>query len=381
MRKDWRSLTQAERCRYISAVVTVSTDPQYKPCYDSLVNLHIQFFGAGIHGITYFLPWHRWYLLQLENLLRKVDCRITVPYWDWSLESQGWQNSIIWNDTCGFGGNGDVSTNSLLVTTGPFSWQMWTQPNGNSLTRNFNNVFPDCAAVALAQRIDVSQFYTWHAQISGNFHNSVHCDIGGTMCTVDSANDPIFFLHHGFIDRLWSDWQSNGPSYKDLAFFSMNNDSLPGASGATPSIVYDLQNQPGCVKVCIQQPTMACCTNTTYAPVCPRDMNDKHYSPLKLSRLIHRPFPSVSEDAFKLFHATYEDRVVAKRFAKLMNNYKQLDAVINDSGYTNEMLKLSQASNGFVDFERYLLRPQSFENNMRASEVPQTCLPYLYGQA
>ena len=381
VRNDWRSLTQAQRCRYINAVLTVSTQPQWQPCYYSLVNLHTEFFGAGIHGITYFLPWHRWYLLQLENLLRQVDCRITVPYWDWSLESQTWQNSIIWNAQCGFGGNGDQSTNGQLVTTGPFQWQTWTQPDGSSLSRSFNNVLPDCAAVAMAQRMSVGQFQTWHDQIEGNFHNSVHCDIGGTMCTVGSANDPIFFLHHGLIDRLWSDWQGNGPDYKNLAFYSMNTSPMPGASGATPSIVYDLQNQPGCVKVCYQPPSIACCTNTTYAPVCSRDMNGKHYSPLKLARLIHRPFPNASEEAFKLFHATYETRVVSKRFANLMNDYEQLNSVLRDNGYTNEMIKSSQTSDGFVDFDRYLYRPQSFQKNMHASEIPHVCLPYMYGQA
>ena len=381
VRKDWRSMTQTERCRYINALVTASTQPQWKPCYDSLVNLHTNFFGSGIHGTTFFLPWHRWYLLQLENLLRRINCRITVPYWDWSLESQGWQNSIIWNAVCGFGGNGDQSTNGRLVTTGPFRWQIWTQPNGARLSRSFNNVLPDCAAVALAQRMTVNQFQTWHNQIELNFHNSVHCNIGGTMCTTAASNDPIFFLHHGFIDRLWSDWQANGAAYKNLAVFSMNTSPMPAAFGATPSIVYDLQNQPGCVRVCIQQPTQACCTNTTYAPVCPRDMNDKHYSPLKLSRLIHRPFPNVSEEALKLFHATYEDIIMAKRFANLMNDYEKLNYIMSENGYTNEMLKSSQTSTGFVDFERYLYRPQTFNNNMHASDVPKTCLPYLYGQA
>ena len=381
VRKEWRSMTQAERCRYISVVVTASTQPQWKPCYDSLVNLHTTFFDLGIHTITYFLPWHRWYLLQLENLLRRIDCTITVPYWDWSLESQGWQNSIVWNAQCGFGGNGDQSTNSLRVTTGPFRWQAWTQPNGSPLSRSFNDVLPDCAAVAMAQRMTVNQFRTWHAIIQGNFHNTVHCNIGGTMCSSASANDPIFFLHHGFVDRMWSDWQANGVAYKNLAFFTLNTTPMPGASGATPATTYDLQNQPGCVRVCIQQPTQACCTNTTYAPVCPRDMNDKHYSPLKLARLIHRPYPNVSDIGFKVFHSTFEETLLAKRFGNLLNDYEKLNSVLSNNGYTNDMLKSSQPSTGFVDFERYLFRPQIFESNMRESIIARKCLPYVYGQA
>ena len=37
---------------------------------------------------AFFLPWHRWFILAFENLLRKVDCKVTVPYWDWSAEAQ-----------------------------------------------------------------------------------------------------------------------------------------------------------------------------------------------------------------------------------------------------------------------------------------------------
>lgn len=42
-----------------------------------------------------FLPWHRWYLLQMENLFRRIDCRVTVPYWDWSLFSgTPWRSTV-----------------------------------------------------------------------------------------------------------------------------------------------------------------------------------------------------------------------------------------------------------------------------------------------
>lgn len=57
---------------------------------------------------TYFLPWHRWMILQYENLLRQVDCKITVPYWDWSLVSARPFNNDFWeNSMYGFGGNGE----------------------------------------------------------------------------------------------------------------------------------------------------------------------------------------------------------------------------------------------------------------------------------
>ena len=29
----------------------------------------------------------------------------------------------------------------------------------------------------------------------------------GQMCSNDSAAAPEFFLHHGFVDKLWGDWR------------------------------------------------------------------------------------------------------------------------------------------------------------------------------
>ena len=40
-----------------------------------------------------------------------------------------------------------------------------------------------------------------------NLHNRVHVWVGGQMGTGVSPNDPVFWLHHAFIDKLWADWQ------------------------------------------------------------------------------------------------------------------------------------------------------------------------------
>lgn len=39
-------------------------------------------------------------------------------------------------------------------------------------------------------------------------HNRVHLYIGGNMAPMTSPNDPVFFLHHCFIDKVWADWQA-----------------------------------------------------------------------------------------------------------------------------------------------------------------------------
>lgn len=39
-------------------------------------------------------------------------------------------------------------------------------------------------------------------------HNRVHRWVGGQMGVVPTApNDPVFFLHHANVDRIWAVWQ------------------------------------------------------------------------------------------------------------------------------------------------------------------------------
>jgi Common central domain of tyrosinase len=37
----------------------------------------------------------------------------------------------------------------------------------------------------------------------------VHNAVGGTMATAASPADPLFWLHHAFVDRLWARWQAS----------------------------------------------------------------------------------------------------------------------------------------------------------------------------
>lgn len=44
-------------------------------------------------------------------------------------------------------------------------------------------------------------------------HPGGHIGVGGVMGDMDSSpGDPLFFLHHGFIDRNWWVWQESDPT-------------------------------------------------------------------------------------------------------------------------------------------------------------------------
>lgn len=88
------------------------------------------------------LSYHNRYLLQYENLLRQVDCRVTLAYWDWSLFSMSpWNNTsdrIWYPGPSGLGGNGSDGSSGGCVTDGPFSRDVWRKTNGRCLRRRFS---------------------------------------------------------------------------------------------------------------------------------------------------------------------------------------------------------------------------------------------------
>jgi len=46
---------------------------------------------------------------------------------------------------------------------------------------------------------------------SSRVHNNVHIWVGGDMRLSSSPNDPVFFLHHCNVDRIWAAWQEKHP--------------------------------------------------------------------------------------------------------------------------------------------------------------------------
>ena len=46
------------------------------------------------------------------------------------------------------------------------------------------------------------------SQLAPHLHNRVHVWIGGDMGPSTSPNDPVFYLNHCNVDRLWAAWQA-----------------------------------------------------------------------------------------------------------------------------------------------------------------------------
>ena len=260
IRKDANTLTSSERAEFISAVLQLKAEG----VYDQFVLRHANANMPSIHSCPAFLPWHRRYIWDFERELQRVsqNSNLGLPYWNWS---SGGENASMW-DADLLGGNGDAGDRA--VSSGPFRQGQWVVVNGSGnsagpLTRNFGGMtanLPTQAEIDLVLAVTPYDTSPWNGrsapsfrnQVEGwigpNLHNRGHVWVGGSMLPMTSPNDPVFFMHHCMVDKLWHEWQLRFPNQGYLpvnggAFGqNLNNpmDSTPnGPIGDRPIDVID----------------------------------------------------------------------------------------------------------------------------------------------
>lgn len=247
----------AERRRYVSAFYKATTDPYYKDAFEKLLNSHSWMPTQYLHHMPQiFLPWHRWYLLKIENFLRQLDCRITIPYYQWTTPAQPFQTDnprSVWSSGPeGLGGNGVPP--DWCVKTGVFREGNWALPinkGGGCLKRNFNfscGLYDDDYLNNTLQ----DNFTMFESIIREKLHNDFHDCVGELMHEHNTAgNTPEFLLHHSFIDKIWNHYQSKGNDYK-FAYYTSLNIRMPQAD-RFPWEYLDNDNLPGEVRVDYQR--------------------------------------------------------------------------------------------------------------------------------
>ncbi|KAJ1675362.1 hypothetical protein EV182_001422 [Spiromyces aspiralis] len=208
VRKEIRDLTDDERERYIYAVKKVYDEGWL----DNLTENHFTS-GANVHGVPVFFPWHRQFIWDYENLLRKVDSEITLPYWDWTLDAAKPPLSQVFHSNY-MGGSGNPNQLNCLMN-GPFRYWQVTTTVPHCLQRNFNMTQQFWGPDVLLEVQRNSQMYSdLQPLIENTIHAIIHLFIGGDMAQLISTNDPIFFLHHAMVDKVWYDWQLMGEDSK-----------------------------------------------------------------------------------------------------------------------------------------------------------------------
>ncbi|KAI1086315.1 Di-copper centre-containing protein [Rostrohypoxylon terebratum] len=296
VRKSWDEIDDVTRADYIRAVHCLAakpalTDKRLAPGavnrLDDFTYIHINQTNI-IHQSGYLLPWHRLFLWQMEKALRE-ECGYKghLPYWDVARFSEDQAKSKVFDGSMtSFGGNGAfiphgpkrviipglaIANTSLLkpagtgggcVTDGPFrnfkislgpvakpvidpANKYGYEPNPRCLSRDFVNeasrgVLNWANATTIVASDTIKELRT---NVERLWHLNSHTFVGGEAADPFSTpNDPVFYLLHAQIDRLWAIWQGQDLEQRTFAidgnrtFFGIPLDYAPNVPPSLATI-------------------------------------------------------------------------------------------------------------------------------------------------
>ncbi len=216
-RENQAKLSRAKRSAFRNAVLQLVAEGKYLELTQHHMDMSHNMHGImGEVGLYRFLGWHRRYLLEFERELQRVDAilrpgeaeKLGIPYWRWQERFPAWLKDF-------------------LPAQDP---ETGLQPPGRK------NATPPRKANATDINIIVNKFsiqntrltgendytkFTWGIEGWGKrpngtglpAHNHGHSWVGGIMNnTSTSPVDPIFWLHHAQVDRLWQIWRQANPA-------------------------------------------------------------------------------------------------------------------------------------------------------------------------
>ncbi|KAH8892164.1 putative tyrosinase [Thozetella sp. PMI_491] len=294
------TLSNREKLAYTNAVKCLMNSPSQmaegeapgaKSRYDDFVAIHITQ-TPFIHLSGSFLSWHRNYIYAFERALRdECDYDGYLPYWNWGKSAKDPINSPymdgspysqggngVWRPhNCTRPGNINAPCISPVVEgrgggcveTGPY---VGYQANLSSVDTWFDypnvvagpllsyqprciqrDILPEYTAkwqtddhlLALYTNSSLNTIGPWQAALQSGtgLHSVGHFSYGGNPGgdVYTSPNDPMFWLHHGMIDRSWWVWQNQDPitrSFQIAGTRTMNNS--PPSEDATLEDIIDL---------------------------------------------------------------------------------------------------------------------------------------------
>ena len=169
------------------------------------------------HQSFFFLSWHRMYLYYFEKILREAsgDPNFALPYWNYSNEDERMipevfrspaddSNPLYVSDRNPGVNEGFEVPASATEYEAAFDYNNFYSPEGSPLSFGGQEVG------------EFTHFGSTNGKIEQEPHNVIHVVIGGWMNDPNfAAQDPIFWLHHANIDRLWNKWLNENPNHKN----------------------------------------------------------------------------------------------------------------------------------------------------------------------
>lgn len=216
---------------------TIEHPPQVPTFPVPSQGIQSEFWNQCQHQSWYFTPWHRGYLIAIEEQIRTSIISLggpddwSLPYWNYfGTENQykippafnqpnlpdGTPNPLFVTARYGPKDDGNVYVVKTTDNTLPPSYRVSEKCQENT---KFTGSDPRTLLPGYGGPITK---FNWNGGVNGNLesnpHNWIHVHIGGfnrpgLMSDPSfAALDPIFYLHHCNIDRMWASWNEAGNS-------------------------------------------------------------------------------------------------------------------------------------------------------------------------
>jgi tyrosinase len=199
IRKNANRLTAAERDRFVAAFAQLNNQGAGR--FADFRNMHTLAGDPEAHRRPGFLPWHRAYILDLERELQAIDPSVALPYWRFDQPAP----NIF---TPEFLGVSDSLGTVQFSPTNPL--QFWRTDGVQGINRLpfFNPATQPADVISEAQTLALGVQYPAFRSMEGNPHGFAHTSFDGSISSIPTAaRDPLFFLLHCNVDRLWAKWQ------------------------------------------------------------------------------------------------------------------------------------------------------------------------------
>ena len=182
------------------------------------------------HGSWFFLPWHRMYLLAFEAIVQHVlqDEHWSLPYW-YSLDPDDPTTSVLppaFRDTKA--GNDLYTKHRSQIANGGHQLPPIADTVIDALEAEHFSTVHGTTSFGSGERAQPSFDGHETGLLEDTPHGGVHVYVGndydahgnllkaGWMGSLyQAALDPIFWLHHANIDRLWEVWLQADATHHD----------------------------------------------------------------------------------------------------------------------------------------------------------------------
>ncbi|MEO8071383.1 MAG: tyrosinase family protein, partial [Acidobacteriota bacterium] len=213
VRKNGNTLKTRERDRFLMALAKLDSSvlTPTPSAYQALRNMHVAAANGEEHSGPQFLPWHRTYLLDLERQLQAIDPSVAMHYWRFDQPAPNIFSRLFMGETR------RSPTSASFVALDPANplvgWVTDSVPGilrsatFNTLTEAAPGV-PGFALLNQAATLALGATYPGFSTLEGSPHGAAHVSFNGWISSIPTApKDPLFFMLHSNVDRLWALWQ------------------------------------------------------------------------------------------------------------------------------------------------------------------------------